>query len=178
MVGKTRGGFYSEVPMIALTTHPDRVEDSLCHEVVHSTLHCVGARLPIAVEEGLAMRISESITENLPAGAKCWDAYYSHIGPQLERAIRDGKIPSLRQFMSMSEEAFLDDSTALNYHLALCLASVLVDDADPEISGKLREFIPAVSGDEDVWIAFCRTYPEERIAAKWRLAIERTAIDR
>ena len=176
--GRTQGGFYSEVQMIAVTVGADRLEETLSHEVVHSSLREDSENLPTAIEEGLAMHISEDLTRDHPRGARCWAAHYSYVGPLVARAIRLDELPSLNVFISMTGDTFRADRTTVNFHLAHCLATVLLSSSEPGISGKLPEYFAATAGEGESWQVFCSVYPAKRVEELWNREIEQSINER
>jgi hypothetical protein len=185
------GGFYRDVPMIAITyVHGQRWLGIVAHEVCHWAVYQVTHSCPPAIGEGLCEWVRHEVLaqhpdiDDLGLQESEWVIRDPLLGPVLWRAPPDVQVrvmaeraaewePDdliLRQLVELRRKNF----GPRQYALSWCLALVLVD-VERERPGSMRRLLSDYAKGGGAWTTFASIYDERRVERLWFDRIDRIA---
>lgn len=174
---RSSGGYYAECPAIAVLDTAKRREVTVSHEVVHAVIGPLCPSCPAAINEGLAMLITERLLTDAHSSRSYWLAPYwkswrNWRARRIRRARDNDEIPSLRALMRLSYWQFHGRKERLHYCLSWCLAEALVN--GPK-GGRLSTLLTACNWNRDGWLAMMEVHVPADIERRWREQIDRVA---
>lgn len=170
-----RGGFYPQVPLVAVPAQ-DVVGTRwlLAHEIAHLALTRVVPEPPDLVNEGLA----EVLAGWMHFGAERELSEVRSVHPQYEwrirRAVEQHNIPPLRQVFALDYWAFrTEESQFLYYALGWHLVRFLLEDTNPAVLGRFDLYLEALRAGQSGWDAFECVYDAPLVEDLWRRELAR-----
>jgi hypothetical protein len=162
------GGFYRDVPMIAVQVTPWNAKLLLCHEVVHSVIEELAPSCPDAINEGAAELLSER------AAATAWQADWErgHRRKLALGLLERGAALSLRGLMTLTYWQFRGDARSENFMLGGCLVRVLEREA---WRGRIPRYFARLREGARRWPAFAEVFPVSSVEAEWIAQVRRCA---
>lgn len=169
--GNFTGGFYREIPMIALSGASPYYRENVAHEVAHwATFHVnplCSRTVPRIVDEAIAEHIRHEIMTSRPP------THLAVLEPTMRSLVSQANIAelklvegvdtlSLRQLFDLGLFQF---TSRRHYALAWCLGRVLFR-LETERPRSLRTFLVAVDGNP--WESFTIVYEGARVQELWR----------
>lgn len=156
-----RGGFYAQVPMIAVcATATPGTRWLLVHELSHAVFHEAVGRSCDAIDEGLANHSAAALLgwpASVPTGLGGLDGA--------------SDLPSLGAFFALDYWGFRTEADFdRNYALAYLLVHVLRDDPRPALRDRFTAFLGRAR-DASPWPALLRTYDRVALEGAWHAAI-------
>lgn len=154
------GGYYDEVPMIAIIDIPTRRSEVIAHEVAHWEMARVARRCPRVIDEGFAECVEEAV---LATRQEC-AAVLRELRRRHARALA---LPSLepRQLFALGYHDFRDER---HFAASWCLVKVIIE-LERRGHGKLRTVIKTCDGEGvDAWTVLVKTYGEPGISELWQ----------
>jgi hypothetical protein len=175
------GGFYPEVPMIAVVDVPQRRMGIAAHEIAHWATFQVTRSCPMAIGEGLAEYVKHTVLKSHPDidDPSIRESMGMIRDPVLGIALMDAppevqaRVSAQRAMEWAPDDVVLrplfdigeDEFGARQYALSWCLADVLCR-LELERPGSLRTMLEHCSLQEP-WAAFVSAYDEERVQELW-----------
>jgi hypothetical protein len=144
--------------------------------VTHLVFHEIVGRNVEIVNEGLAELIPYWILCGAPGTPETIDSGYELYDRRLAQAVLAREVPSFDAFLNVDERTFYDErANWLWYALSWKLSKVLVEDRDPLIHGRMRQFLDRLSTGMPVWPALRSVYDAQAIEAGWQAEIANVA---
>jgi hypothetical protein len=157
---KFPGGYYPEVPMIAIVDNPRRRSEVVAHEVAHSEVARVARHCPRVIDEGLAEYIEEAVLASRPECASILRDLRWRRAQALERASLEPK-----ELFDLGYHEFREER---HFAAARCLVAVIVE-LERHGCGRLRLVIDKLERERPKpWRVLVESYPGEDITELWR----------
>lgn len=136
------GGFYPQVPMIAVYSSEIPSDVLVAHEVVHHVLFRRCECIPDLIEEGLALALEGEVLQELGVRESLLAAYGELWRHVLSEMLSARGMPTLESLLKMSYYEFRGPSSSENCALATCVAAVLLGkEGSGRFAGKLPELL-------------------------------------
>lgn len=170
-----RGGFYPQVPLVAIPAQ-DVVGTRwlLAHEIAHLALSRVVSEPPDLVNEGLA----EVLAGWMHFGAELELREVRSVHPQFEWRLRGAaeqhNIPPLRHLFALDYWTFrAEENQVLHYALGWHLVRFLLEDTNPAVLGRFDLYLEALRAGQSGWDAFHCVYDAPLVEDLWRRELAR-----
>jgi hypothetical protein len=175
------GGFYREVPMIAIVDVPTRRMGIAAHEVCHWAVYQLTQQCPLVIGEGLAEYVKHEVLARHPGihdpsvAESVWiirdpllGAVLAQAPPHVqERVMRERaseRTPDNMTLRQLFDSA--DNFEDRQYALSWCLADVLCR-MEREQPGSLRMLLNGYKAGGGAWATFASVYDEQRVERLW-----------
>ncbi|MBI1379560.1 MAG: hypothetical protein GC161_00560 [Planctomycetaceae bacterium] len=170
-----RGGFYAQVPLVAVPAQDVAgTRWLLAHEIAHLALTRVVPEPPDLVNEGLAEVLAGWMHFGPEIELREVRSVHSQFEWRLRRAVEQHNIPPLRHLFALDYWAFrAEQNEFLHYALGWHLVRFLLEDADPAVRGRFDLYLEALRAGQSGWDAFECVYDAPLVEDLWRRELAR-----
>lgn len=165
----SKGGYFHSQSAVLLLVEPDRsTEWLLSHEMFHSVFRSLATANPPTLNEGLAEVVPSWILYGDGPSPESGGATYPEYEAVLEQLAAAGRVPPLRELVSLSRDEFHRDRWT-HFSLSWSLARFLVESDDPAVQGRVPALLAALHADP--WMGFCEVYDAAEVERLWRASL-------